>query len=215
MKSFIVNLWKVIFRFLRWISVFQILRHIFPKDTKNHRFVDWWVLSNFILSFLSIFIVGYEYQKCLVWALIFWGSLRIFEILVYQVNVLFFDLFESTQELNEYALGGYRRIIILSLHNYFEIVFWFTSFYLYLKAFFLDPHEVLKNWAGSLYYSVVTITTLGYGEVTPNNDWTRLLVALQTAIGVFMVIVIIARFISFLPKPKTLDNKEQTETDDS
>jgi len=210
MKSFIVQLWRRIFGFLRWVSAFHIIRQIFPNKTRSHTFVDSWVLLNSLLSCLSIFIVRYDVQKWAVWALIIWGALRIFEIVIYQINVLFFDPYETEAGSQEYSLGGYRRIIILALHNYLELIFWFTSFYLQSRALFNDPKGVLNSWLGTIYYSVVTITTLGYGDVTPCSDWTRFLVISQTLIGVFFIAVIVARFISYLPKPKTLDEKEKT-----
>jgi len=131
-------------------------------------------------------------------------------MVIYQINVLLFDPYETEAGSQKYSLDGYRRSIILALHNYLELIFWFTSFYLQSRALFNDPKGVLNSWLGTIYYSVVTITTLGYGDVTPCSDWTRFLVISQTLIGVFFIAVIVARFISYLPKPKTLDEKEKT-----
>jgi hypothetical protein len=212
MSSFIVQFWKVIFRTLGWFSVFHIIRLIFPKETKNRGFIDSWVLLNFILSLTAIFVVRYMTCIYLTWVLIVWGALRTLEIVVYQTNILFFNPFENDKGFDNYILGGYRRIIFLSIHNYLEIIFWFSSLYLYANSFsfFDDPNGVLNSCLGTIYYSVVTMTTLGCGDVTPCNDWTRFLVFLQTLIGIFMLAIIITRFISFLPRPKTIDDKEQT-----
>lgn len=135
--------------------------------------------------------------------------MRILEIVVYQINVLFFDPYENKHGKQKYALRGYRRIIILTLHNYLEIIFWFSSFYLHLRALFNDQYGVLNNLWGAIYYSVVTITTLGYGEVFPCSNFTRILVALQTVIGVCILAIIVTRIIAYLPKPMTLNNKEK------
>ncbi|MGD0022372.1 MAG: potassium channel family protein [Smithellaceae bacterium] len=208
MKSFIVGLWRMIFKFLRWVSVFHIIRKIYPEKTKSHCFVDFWVLLNLLLSILSILIVKYDIQSWVIWTLIIWGAIRTFEIVVYQVNVLFFDPCEVG--FQDYSLGGYRRIIILALHNYLELIFWFASFYFQSRLLFNDQAGVLSSCLGTIYYSVVTITTLGHGDVTPCSNLTMFLVISQSLMGVFFIAIIVARFISYLPKPKTLDKKENT-----
>jgi hypothetical protein len=53
------------------------------------------------------------------------------------------------------------------------------------------------------------MTTLGYGDVVPVNDIGRALVVLQLGVTVFMTLVILGRFVSYLPIPKTLDHTER------
>lgn len=207
MNSFTVQFWKHIFGALRWISVFHIIRNRFPK-IKSAGSVDSWVMANFLLSFLALVIVVNSSSIWLIGAIIMWGVIRVIEIVVYQVNVLLFDPYKK-MNLQAYALRGYRRLLILVIQNYLEIALWFGSFYVLFRNYFVDNHGVLKSAVGGFYYSIVTMTTLGYGEVTPSSDWTRFLVTVQVIIGVFMVAVIVARFISFLPRPNTLDDSEK------
>ena len=47
----------------------------------------------------------------------------------------------------------------------------------------------------SLYYSFVTMTTLGYGDVTPATGMARMLAALQAFIGQLYVAVLVARLV--------------------
>lgn len=47
-----------------------------------------------------------------------------------------------------------------------------------------------------VYFSFVTMTTIGYGDVTPDSDLTRLLVTAHTIIGVFMLATVIGLFLS-------------------
>ncbi|TFH48406.1 MAG: hypothetical protein E4G89_06345 [Methanothrix sp.] len=55
------------------------------------------------------------------------GGLRIFELVVYQVNVLLFDEWRARRSGREYSLRGYKWLFVLLLHNYFELVFWFVA----------------------------------------------------------------------------------------
>ena len=52
------------------------------------------------------------------------------------------------------------------------------------------------------YFSYVTMTTLGYGDVTPVTDLPRALAILQTLIGQIFLVVIVARVVSLLGKAR-------------
>ncbi len=45
------------------------------------------------------------------------------------------------------------------------------------------------NWIQSFYFSVVTITTVGYGDFTPTNDLSRLFTAIYILVGVSIGLV--------------------------
>lgn len=48
----------------------------------------------------------------------------------------------------------------------------------------------------SIYYSFVTMTTLGYGDIYPASDLTKMLVTGQTLVGMFMFAIVIGLFLS-------------------
>ncbi|MFC1525262.1 ion channel [Candidatus Latescibacterota bacterium] len=52
----------------------------------------------------------------------------------------------------------------------------------------------LKQYGNCMYYSVVTFTTLGYGDVTPPEGILRPLAAFQAFIGAFMMAMFVAVF---------------------
>lgn len=45
------------------------------------------------------------------------------------------------------------------------------------------------NWIQSFYFSAVTITTVGYGDLIPSSDFSRLFTAIYILIGVSIGIV--------------------------
>jgi len=47
-----------------------------------------------------------------------------------------------------------------------------------------------------LYYSDTTLTTLGYGDITPIHPYARLLAVLESLVGVIYPAVLIARLVS-------------------
>jgi len=55
-----------------------------------------------------------------------------------------------------------------------------------------------------IYFSLVTMTTLGYGDITPVHEGARSMATLQAILGQFYVAVLVARAVSLMvPKSKT------------
>ncbi len=56
------------------------------------------------------------------------------------------------------------------------------------------------TWAQSFYFTIVTITTVGYGDLTPTSDATRIVTALFILFGVSIGAGIISFYGSHLMK---------------
>lgn len=209
MNSFIVELWSRIFYILRWISPFQIIRTLIPSLRKNYGFVDGWVLGNLLFSISLLFICsapGLQWWEAIA---IGYGSIRVFEIFVYQVNVLLFDEYRAKKAGKTYALRGFRRLIILLLHNYAEVIFWFALFYRNFSWMFKTCNINLNSFLASLKFSFNIMTNFGYSDILPRETLGNILILSQSIIGLFMALLILARFISLIPSPKTMDEFEK------
>ena len=58
------------------------------------------------------------------------------------------------------------------------------------------PHAPwLDNFAAAIYFSFVTITTLGYGDISPVLPLARFLVLMEAIIGVFYMAILVASLI--------------------
>lgn len=58
-----------------------------------------------------------------------------------------------------------------------------------------DPSRQMKGFT-SLYYSLVTLTTMGYGDIVPVSGAARLLAMAEATTGMFYVAVLIARLVA-------------------
>ncbi len=58
----------------------------------------------------------------------------------------------------------------------------------------------IATFSQFIYYSMVTMSTLGYGDVTPVSNLARTLAWMQSVTGQFYVAVVIAWLVSALPK---------------
>ena len=75
--------------------------------------------------------------------------------------------------------------------------------YFYDGAFAFSQNDLLQqrlkdNHSASLfsYYSFVTLTTLGYGDVTPTNKVAEAWSTVEAMIGQFYVAIILARIVA-------------------
>ena len=208
MNTFIVALWSHIFAILGHLSLFGLVRRLFPRAI-NAAFVDGWVLGHFVAAFVTIVIVASVGKMWFTTLLVGYGLLRVFEISVYQTNVLLFDEYRARKVGKSYAVEGYRRIVLLLLHNYLEIIFWFAASYLYFADSFSFRIAGTHNTTfGGVYTSFIEMTTFGEPNVSPNGAFAAGLILWQSFVGVFMTLLSLARFIGLIPTPKTKDTYE-------
>jgi hypothetical protein len=84
------------------------------------------------------------------------------------------------------------------------------------------------NGFGSIYFSFITLSTVGYGDIAPVSDVARMLAMVEAMFGMFYVALLIARLVSlYSPKSslkatgraekgettRTESNKSQTDVD--
>ena len=73
--------------------------------------------------------------------------------------------------------------------------------YLMVEAFFPGSMSGLqsdlwqKNLDDTIYYSMVTLTTVGYGDITPTAPLTRFLAYMEAGVGIFYTTVLVASLI--------------------
>ena len=79
---------------------------------------------------------------------------------------------------------------------------WMTAFQLVEGmqpgSFYIDPArnvDGIVNWADLLFYSFATLTTLGYGDITPITSPARSLAALEAVTGVLYIAFLVARLV--------------------
>ena len=65
------------------------------------------------------------------------------------------------------------------------------------------------NYATFLYYSVITFTTIGYGDITPITAGARLVVGFEAIFGIIVNVVFIAILFMYVSNVRFLAHKEQ------
>ncbi len=50
------------------------------------------------------------------------------------------------------------------------------------------------SWLDSVYFSVMTLTTVGYGDLTPQSDWSKLFTILYVLTGIGLIFAFMNEF---------------------
>lgn len=219
--SWIVEFWSSIFKLLSYVSIMRLVVSL-PFVRQTYRFVEYYVFMNTIISaallYISSALVG---QGVSYWSYIpfVYACLRIFEIVIYQVNVLLFDEYRAKKKaMNEgrelsksYAVRGYRRTVILLLHNYFEIICWFGVVYTFFYRsgdLVMGPGLPDPSFFSVFRDSLLLMFSFNSDWQSPSTDTGLLIFSLHATIGVFMTVLAFARFLALLPPPETKDEFE-------
>jgi len=95
-----------------------------------------------------------------------------------------------------------QNIMVGSVVLYLLLGLIWTLIYLLLLLFLpdafngLEPLSWQENFSRVAYYSFVTLTTLGYGDISPQNSLAEFFVYLQTIVGVFYMAIIVSTLVS-------------------
>ena len=91
-------------------------------------------------------------------------------------------------------------VMMTAITVYIFIAAMFTPLYvivsrLDVNAFVDNGLGVAPQWQQLVYFSFVTLATLGYGDVLPLNAWARSLATMEGMVGVLYVALIMGRLI--------------------
>lgn len=117
-------------------------------------------------------------------------------LLVFHVNIIF--------TLMRYIFTAEKvtaDVIYAACAVYFLLSFFFVPIYGMLETAL--PGSYVDNTLGSpvswqqfVYFSLITLSTAGYGDILPANMWARMLAGIEVTIGVLYVAILVARLVS-------------------
>lgn len=91
------------------------------------------------------------------------------------------------------------------LFGYFLFAIFFSQIYLTIDLNVSDSfNKPLSDDLNAFYFSIVTQTTLGFGEITPTSNLTKFLVSIHASIGVVALAIITGLTLSVGLKGKEL-----------
>ncbi len=217
--SITVEFWSKIFLIFSFLSTFKLVCLVLRKTVKPknmYSIVDIWVLFNLFFALSSIFIARYSNSEIIKYVLVTYGLMRVFEIIVCQINILLFDQYRADKacslnnEKPTYKIRGFRRLVINLFCNFAEIIFWFSVSY----CCFISTHFV-KDYEPSLLQILLTSFsyTTGFGihdllSLPRMSTLGTSILYFQSVAGLVMTFISISRFIAMLPPIESMDEYE-------
>jgi hypothetical protein len=183
-----------------WIKEKSSMNKFLFQKIHNHFHIqlEYLIILDIIFVFASMLLhsLFQQYQlwywiPLLIISITLFALCRIIEIIIYQFHAILVSSEETVRDKG--------RIILLLIFNYVEIIFWYAFFYKISYSFFkAESQSFINDIPHSLYYSVVTITSLGDGGVKSNSLTVMFLIASEALIGLYITVIVIASFISVL-----------------
>jgi hypothetical protein len=155
--------------------------------------VDFYVLLKVCFPLLSLIYSWYNYD----WIL--WLICYLFFETVFYIPTLIFasDMFSRPR--------SYKRSMLLLFFNYLEISLAFAVFYScgnYLNLPF-------NHWFDSIYFSVITSSSIGYGDYHPVTTIGKFLVTSQALLFLFFIVLFLNFFSAKIKSKGYFDHDNQ------
>ena len=166
------------------------------------RCVDIYVLACIVIEILAYLLVSFLPTPRPYWAyiLLVLIGLRVIDMVGTAIRIPLFDIMHR----EEPQVASNPRVVILGLVNYGELILCFGTFYAFFQEYIGHGESTILDNFSPLYLSMITQSTIGYGDLWPTAGL-RWLACLQTFAAILILILIIGRFVTNLPKAKGMD----------
>jgi len=189
-KSFLVPLVKSVVTIFCLISPYQIIARLLWE---HHELIPFWyaeayVLTRLLVVSLAFFLFrdpsGIAYSILSVICI-----LMLCDLLVGTARIFFVEREDRYDAKGHFVLvRDVSRWVILVFMNVAEIALYFGVLYLKVGVGFSDQ---ISDRLTALYQSLLTFTTLGYGEIHPVSQPAKLLVMFQMIYFVIFIFLVV------------------------
>src|SRR5262249_7777423 len=146
-----------------------------PSAVATELYVLCWFVFELIISVAVCLFYGHV--AAVRWVVYLLAVLRSVEIIVRAESV------DPTNVISP------QRTLVLPAINYVELMLWFGLVY----ALNYKSLHGAGQPATAFYFSIITQLTIGYGDVSPEGWFLRIVAALQGLIGALFVIIVLGR----------------------
>lgn len=95
-------------------------------------------------------------------------------------------IWKKTVHLFDFLTSGYGLKLYRVFLTFLFIVLFFSSVnYIWRYEFF--DFDSMVTFTDSIYFTVVTLTTLGYGDISPSTQLGKCIISIEVAIGIIVI----------------------------
>lgn len=175
-----------------YFSVGYVVRGYFVKRTWDSEFIELYVFARLVLLLLVLrFHTALPpglFVPCVVFLVITGAFL-------FPLRIVFVDRYGRRLDGRPWAPRSFNRSLVFVFLNYCELIIGFAYMYLHLELVrHSDCANPITTVLDALYFSVVTITTLGYGDMRPISFLGRSFAALEPIMGIVLLAVVVGLF---------------------
>jgi voltage-gated potassium channel len=173
-----------------------------------------WMLPVFAIGALTFMMPVHDIEPTVVTELFFVAMLAISAVVLFvsrDISIFLLDtglLFEGFfQAASRLVTPAFAFLTFYSL-----LVIVFASLYTILDRFTDPPNFMIDGWPRditfpeSLYFSLVTLSTVGYGDIQPHTGFARLITATEILLGVLLLLFGFSAIISHRSDWRSLDD---------
>lgn len=102
-------------------------------------------------------------------------------------------------------------VLYASAAVYFLLSYLFVPIYGMLETAY--PGSFVDNtlgtpmhWQQFVYFSLITLSTAGYGDVLPVSSWARMLAGIEATVGVLYVAILVSRLVGLYDARRRVEN---------
>lgn len=190
--------------YIDWLYGYKKIRKMAAVDVKKFeesesQLTERYVLIKSILLLVLLFLPMSRWFPIGVWVIGFFIFWEVIGLPVYPLTVLFVDRYAyDEKEAPPYCYWytySFNRSLLLLLWSYLETVIAFAYMYRHFDIVrYADCGKPITSGCDALYFSIVTITTLGYGDMRPFSGWGKFFASLEPIIGIVLLVVVVGLF---------------------
>lgn len=184
--SILEKFFMILFVFIRSFSLVHI-KDFFKSYNVRSEISEFYVV--FWLIVLAFLLFNPIFSPLLLFIIVFY---RLIDGLNYRLCIIFVDRYAKN-----WNVRSINRSLIILMLNYFEIVIGFAILYLTTKSVgYSESDIIISTPLEGFYFSTITLTTLGYGDLSPINSTGQLLSVIEPIFGFVLIVIVVGVIIN-------------------
>jgi hypothetical protein len=174
------------------LGVPQLARVVSPRSAFGDEGTDSYIVVCFFAMAALLWTSAWSLSHGLGWLWFLIVTWRIVDVLSHHAGVLFID-----RRVADWKPRSRERTLAFAFVSFIELMIAFAVIYLWTDAIVSSSDQApLSTALDAIYFSAVTMTTLGFGDFTPVRGSGRFVVVLQLLTALAFVSIVIQGFVS-------------------